>query len=169
VGQKGFAPVLIIILVLIALVGAYYFGTKKGNILPTPSQTPIQITTTPFPVGTKTVATSSPISTKTEVKKLITDFLNAVIAQNADKARSYLTDALKIEYKTTALPAGYKTFEILNEFHSTEEESVFYSNSKLLFDVKLYQDNDPQGTIFILPVIKENNSWKIGTWPPQPK
>lgn len=37
--QKGFAPILIIILVVIAIGGAYYFGTKKGNILPTPPPT----------------------------------------------------------------------------------------------------------------------------------
>ena len=43
--QKGFAPIFIIIIVLIAIGGAYYFGTKKGDVTPTPTLTPSSVET----------------------------------------------------------------------------------------------------------------------------
>jgi hypothetical protein len=57
VRQKGFTPILIILLVLIAIGGAYYFGTKKGSIIPIPTQI-----TTPTATSTniQTTATIKP-------------------------------------------------------------------------------------------------------------
>jgi hypothetical protein len=46
VKQKGFARILIvIILAIIGIAAAYYFGTQKGNVLPTPTQTPTSVAT----------------------------------------------------------------------------------------------------------------------------
>ena len=59
--QKGFAPILIIILVLIAIGGAYYFGTKKGNIIPTPTQSPVTVASNaPAPITPTTKPTTDP-------------------------------------------------------------------------------------------------------------
>lgn len=59
--QKGFAPILIIFLVLIAIGGAYYFGTKRGNVFPTPTQTPTSITTsTPTQITPTVKPTADP-------------------------------------------------------------------------------------------------------------
>jgi hypothetical protein len=44
--QKGFVPILIIIIIaLVAIIGSYYFGTKKGIIIPTPTETSSLVTT----------------------------------------------------------------------------------------------------------------------------
>lgn len=43
--EKGFAQILIIILALIAIGGAYYFGTQKNNVLTTPVQSSVPAVT----------------------------------------------------------------------------------------------------------------------------
>jgi hypothetical protein len=55
--QKSFIPIIIVIILAIAgIVGAYYFGSKKTNIIPVPSETP------------SAVATNTPTQTDPTVK-----------------------------------------------------------------------------------------------------
>jgi hypothetical protein len=62
VRQKGFAQILVIIMLLILVgAGAYYFGTKKESILLIPTQTPSSIATnTPTQVTPTTKPTTDP-------------------------------------------------------------------------------------------------------------
>ena len=55
--QKGFAPIIINIIVLIAIGGVFYFRMKKGSALPTPTQTPSSATTN---VPTQVITTTKP-------------------------------------------------------------------------------------------------------------
>ncbi len=56
--QKGFIPILIVIIIaLAAIAGAYYFGTKKGNIIPTPTEAPSLVATN---LPTQTTPTVKP-------------------------------------------------------------------------------------------------------------
>lgn len=94
-------------------------------------------------------------------------YLDSVISQNKQALMSYLTISAAEKYKDASLPTGYKTYEILNEFHSTQEEADFYKQSSISLDVKLYKPNDAVGTRFQLIFIKENDLWKTNIWPPQ--
>jgi hypothetical protein len=62
VKQKGFIPILIVIIIaLVAVAGAYYFGTLKRDALPIPTQTPSPIATnTPIQVLPTTKPTTDP-------------------------------------------------------------------------------------------------------------
>lgn len=72
--QKGFVPILIVVIIaLVAVAGAYYFGAKKGNLTPTTSEVlstppPIMVVNNPTPRPTiLTQATPTPTSTPTPV------------------------------------------------------------------------------------------------------
>lgn len=55
--KNGFVTILVIIIfAVIGIVSAYYFGTKKGNILPITTQTP------------SSIATNSPTQTTSAIK-----------------------------------------------------------------------------------------------------
>lgn len=55
--QKGFVPILIVIVIaLVAIAAAYYFGTQKVSILPTATITPIQATPTTKPTADPTAS-----------------------------------------------------------------------------------------------------------------
>jgi hypothetical protein len=70
VRQKGFAPILVILLVLIAIGGAYYLGTKKGNILPVSTQTPVSVATN---ISTQASPTAKPSADPTASWKTYTN------------------------------------------------------------------------------------------------
>ena len=107
-------------------------------------------------------------SEKEVVLSAAESYLDAIISQNKQGLMSYLTIEAAERYKNTLLPTGFKTHEILNEFHSVQEETDFYKQTSIPFAVKLYQDNDPEGTLFTLTFTKENGLWKTNVWPPQP-
>jgi hypothetical protein len=79
VRQKGFAPILIILIALIAVAGAYYLGTKKGNLSPALTPLPTIATNTPSQVSPATNPTTEPAvnwesyqAPKTEFSKAFT-------------------------------------------------------------------------------------------------
>lgn len=59
--QKGFAPILIlVVLALVGIIGAYYYGSQKGNAAPSPSPIALATSTPTSKTPTPKVLTPAP-------------------------------------------------------------------------------------------------------------
>lgn len=133
--QKGFAPILIIvILALVGIIGAYYYETQKGNAVPIPSLAPMATSTptpkTPAPKVSTSVPTSIPTTEPTptpvvrsfeEEEKLMRETLAGfdmyIGTKNTAGALSFFTppktDSAKAklnEIRSKNLPYGIKSW-----------------------------------------------------------
>ena len=75
-GQKGFAPlIIVIILAIVGIVAAYYFGSMKGNVLLAPTQTPTSVTTN---APSQITPTTKPTSDSTANWKTYTNSVHGI-------------------------------------------------------------------------------------------
>lgn len=104
-------------------------------------------------------------SRKASLLSTVNAYLKALIVdKDWGKAKNYLTSAAYDFYKDVDGPTQYVIYEILNEFHSTEEEISFYNQQEPIFDVKFYKQNDPIGTRVSIKFLQEDGQWKTDAW-----
>ncbi len=104
-------------------------------------------------------------SRKVSLLNAINTYLEALIVdKDWEKAKSYLSASAYIRHKDANGPSRYVSYEILNEYHSTEEEMNFYNQQEPTFDVKFYEDDDPTGTRVSIKFFQENGEWKTNAW-----
>lgn len=128
--QKGFVPILIVIVLALAgIAGAYYFGMKEGNPLSVPTQTPSPAATgTPNATPTskitipsptvKPVLTATPTSTpvarsfeeeEMSMRKTLAGFEMYIGTKNTAGALSFFTPA-----QTSSAKAKYESIRTKN-------------------------------------------------------
>lgn len=115
----------------------------------------------------KTIEPSSVVSEKDQLNKAVRDYLESLISGNRNKAISHISREVINDIPNTWPNeyADYETYEILNEFHSPQEEEQFYKQNEVIFQVKLYRLNEISGSaIANILFMKENGSWKTLTW-----
>jgi len=111
VRQKGFTPILIVIIIaLIAIAGAYYFGTNKGNSIPTPVGTPFL------------VATNSPTQTTPTIKPTANPTTNWLIYK----------DEINSEYSFMYPPSWYNYPRQKAPNGGYIEGKFFYNNKDII-------------------------------------
>lgn len=112
--------------------------------------------------------TDSNSNTKEEVLTALENYLTALVDGDEDTAVSYLSKDVKDEAISNNFINMYEPYftkwEILNEYHSEEEEEQFYNQERLIFNVKLYAENDKSGSSAKVLFLKENGNWKTLTW-----
>ncbi len=101
-----------------------------------------------------------PASAKDQVLAALTGYLNALTTGDCVTVKSYLTQAAKAEFQDVECSTSYNKWERVDEFDSVEEEASFYSQSKIIFSVKLFKPNDSVGTLVHMMFEKEGGSWK---------
>lgn len=136
-----------------------------------PTQTvPSQTTPTTFPTANINPSQELIQNNKSLLSDAVTNYSKAIINNDRNTAMSFLTASAKeqIVNKNLDWPGTvytyFETFEILNEFHSEQEESNFYNTEPVQFDVKFYLKDDLIGKLTKILFVNENGYWKTLTW-----
>lgn len=107
-------------------------------------------------------------SNKTQLREAIQGYSESIINNDRNKAMSFLTVSAQKQVENIDWPGTvytqYKTFEVLNEYHSAKEEEDFYNTEPVKFDIKFYIENDPNGKLTSISFVREGNKWKTSTW-----
>jgi len=109
------------------------------------------------------------INNKEVFVSAVSNYLQALIDQDENTAKSYLTQPVQDSGEVpfggwVSMYTNYKTYETLNEFHSNQEEQDFYNQDKINLTIKMYSGNDPRGEKAEMLWVKENGQWKTLTW-----
>lgn len=107
-------------------------------------------------------------SNKTQLREAIQGYSESIINNDRNKAMSFLTVSAQKQVENIDWPGNvytqYKSFEVLNEYHSAKEEEDFYNTEPVKFDIKFYLENDPNGKLTSISFVREGNKWKTSTW-----
>lgn len=131
---------------------------------------PTQTASTTFPTANINPSQKLTQNNKSLLSDAVTNYSKAIINNDRNTAMSFLTASTKelVVNKNLDWPGTvytyYKTFEVLNEFHSEQEESNFYNAESVQFDVKFYLKNDLMGKLTKILFVNENGYWKTPTW-----
>ncbi len=105
-------------------------------------------------------------SNKESLLQVVDGYLSALMKGDVGMATNFLAEEVKDETFANWYQGyeKYKTYEVLNKFHSAQEEIDFYNQDQVTLTVKLYEDNDREGNKAQLTFRKADGNWKTLTW-----
>jgi len=135
-GQKGFAPlIIVIILAIVGIVAAYYFGSMKGNVLLAPTQTPTSVTTNaPSQITPTTKPTSDPTTNW----------------QSYTNSKYSFSFKYPLDYKVTASPVTGNQYNVIVDQKTNTSEAGLVP-----IQLSINMATNENGNSLVITTIKE--------------